>query len=71
MAAVSSLPEHERTVTVLRYFNGHSVIEIADLTGRPVGTITKQLSRALKRLRDKLDKTGRHPICDGDPKAQV
>jgi RNA polymerase sigma-70 factor (ECF subfamily) len=45
------LPEHERIVTVLRYVDGHSVQEVADATGRPVGTITKQLSRAIARLR--------------------
>ena len=29
LAAVSTLPEHERTVTVLRYLHGHSVADIA------------------------------------------
>jgi len=48
---LARLPEHERTVVVLRYVNGHSVQEIADTTGKPVGTIKKQLSRALERLR--------------------
>jgi RNA polymerase sigma-70 factor (ECF subfamily) len=35
----------------MRYVDGRSVKEIADSTGRPVGTITKQLSRAIERLR--------------------
>jgi RNA polymerase sigma-70 factor (ECF subfamily) len=48
---LARLPEHERTVVVLRYLNGHSVQEIADTIGKPVGTIKKQLSRALERLR--------------------
>ena len=48
---LARLPEHERTVVVLRYVNGHSVQEIADTIGKPVGTIKKQLSRALERLR--------------------
>lgn len=52
---LARLPDHERIVTVMRYVDGHSVKEIADLTGRPVGTITKQLSRAIRRLRDWLD----------------
>ena len=51
---LARLPEHERIVTVMRYVDGHCVKEIADLTGRPVGTITKQLSRAIGRLRDWL-----------------
>ena len=48
---VARLPEHERVVVVLRYIDGHSVAEIAELTGKPLGTVTKQLSRAIQRLR--------------------
>ena len=51
---LARLPEHERIVTIMRYVNGLSVKEIADSTGRPVGTITKQLSRAIGRLRSWL-----------------
>ena len=50
------LPEHERIVTVMRYVDGRSVRDIADSTGRPTGTITKQLSRAIQRLRKWLDR---------------
>ena len=48
---MARLPEHERIVTVMRYLEGRSVKEIAESTGKPVGTITKQLSRAIDRLR--------------------
>lgn len=48
---LARLPKHERIVTVMRYVDGLSVNEIAESTGRPVGTITKQLSRAIERLR--------------------
>lgn len=48
---LARLPEHERIVTVMRYVDGQNVQEIANSTGRPVGTITKQLSRAIERLR--------------------
>ena len=51
---IARLPEHERIVVVMRYINGRSIRDIADATGRPVGTITKQLSRAIKRLREWL-----------------
>lgn len=51
---VGGLPDHERAVVALRYFDGHSVADIARLTGRPVGTVTKQLSRALERLKSVL-----------------
>jgi RNA polymerase sigma-70 factor (ECF subfamily) len=48
---VSRLPEQERVVLMLRYFGSHSVQEVAQVTGRPLGTVTKQLSRAVARLR--------------------
>lgn len=55
MELMDRLPQHEQAVVALRYLNGHSVQEIADMTGRPVGTITKQLSRACQRLRGWLE----------------
>jgi len=51
---IARLPEHERFVTVMRYVDGLSIKEIAEATGRPVGTITKQISRAVERLRNWL-----------------
>ena len=56
--AVAALPEHQRLVVALRYFDGHSVAEVAALAGRPVGTVTKQLSRALERLKLILREVG-------------
>ena len=54
LAEVMRLPEGQRVATMLRHFDGHSVQEIADIMGRPVGTITKLLSRAHQRLRRRL-----------------
>ena len=51
LAAVLKLPESERQVVMLRYFSGQSVRDVAEALGRSVGTVTKQLSRAHKRLR--------------------
>jgi RNA polymerase sigma-70 factor (ECF subfamily) len=45
------LPTHERVVVALHHLQGHPATEIAEMTGRPVGTVTKQLSRAIQRLR--------------------
>jgi RNA polymerase sigma-70 factor (ECF subfamily) len=53
---VGRLPEHERILIGLRYFDAHSVSEISEITGRPVGTVTKQLSRAMTRLRALYEK---------------
>ncbi|MDG3004630.1 RNA polymerase sigma factor [Paludisphaera mucosa] len=51
LAAVARLPEHERLVVALHYLEGRTVAEVASALGRPVGTVTKQLSRAIGRLR--------------------
>jgi len=57
---VQQLPAHERIAIGLRYFDGHSVRQIAEMTGRPVGTITKQLSRAVERLRRVMESETSH-----------
>lgn len=49
--AVLKLPQPERQVVMLRYFSHMKVRQIADNTGRSIGTVTKQLSRAHQRLR--------------------
>ena len=51
LAAVLRLPEGERTLVMLHYFDGQKVADIAQATGRPVGTVTGLLSRARDRLR--------------------
>lgn len=52
--AVAELDEPYRTVTVLRYFSGFSVDEIAQLTGRASSSVGVQLLRARARLRRAL-----------------
>ncbi len=54
LTALGRLPEHERIVIVLNYFESKKVGEIAQITHRPVGTVTVQLSRARARLREML-----------------
>lgn len=56
LSLVARLPENERVLVGLRYFDGHSMAEIAEISGRPIGTVTKQLSRSIARLRDWWDK---------------
>ena len=51
LSLVERLPDQERVLIGLRYFDGHSMAEIAAITARPIGTVTKQLSRASARLR--------------------
>ncbi|MFV2069552.1 MAG: RNA polymerase sigma factor [Pirellulales bacterium] len=56
LSLVARLPDHERVLIGHRYFDGHSMTEIAAITGRPIGTVTKQLSRAVSRLRSWWDR---------------
>lgn len=49
---IGRLPEHEREVIALRYLDGHSVANVAELSGLAVGTVTKKISRAIRRLQD-------------------
>ncbi len=57
LAAVMKLPGHERQVITLKYFNGQSIRGISEMTGRAIGTVSKQLSRAHERLRNILKGT--------------
>ncbi len=57
LAAVVKLPIAEKQVVMLRYFGDNSVNDVANLLGRSVGTVTKQLSRARVRLRKILERS--------------
>lgn len=52
--AVLSLPAKYRIPIHLYYYEGYSVAEIADITGKREGTVKSHLSRARALLRDKL-----------------
>ncbi len=54
--AVQRLPDHEQMAVVLHYFQSYKVETIAQMTGRSTGTVTKQLSRARRRLEQWLRK---------------
>ncbi len=54
--AIGGLPSHEKEVVVFHYLDGYSAREVAELTSRPIGTVTKQLSRAVTRLRRCLER---------------
>lgn len=58
MRLIGRLPEQECVVVSLRHLEGLTVAEIAAATGRPVGTVTKQLSRAYERMRGWLEEAG-------------
>jgi RNA polymerase sigma-70 factor (ECF subfamily) len=48
---IEELPFDQREVVILRYFRQLSYAEIAELTGKPVGTVMSSLFYAKKKLR--------------------
>jgi RNA polymerase sigma-70 factor (ECF subfamily) len=53
-AAVDSLPEREREVIALAYFDGLSQSEVAENLGIPLGTVKTRTRSGLARLADRL-----------------
>ena len=50
--ALAKLPESQRTMLVLRYYEGRTDPEIADVLNISVGTVKSSIWRALRRLRE-------------------
>ena len=55
LAAVAELPEHDREAIACRYFLDLSEEETAAALGCPRGTVKSRLSRALGRLRERME----------------
>jgi RNA polymerase sigma-70 factor (ECF subfamily) len=55
---VAGLPEPYREVVSLRFFGELSLAEVAETTGRPIGTVKTHLRRGLERLRPLLSDVG-------------
>lgn len=53
--AVRALPDKQRAVVVLHYFEGHSCEEISKIVGCSLGTVWSRLHYACKRLKGVLD----------------
>jgi len=56
--AIAVLPESQRRVVVLRYYEDLSCRQIAERLQVPLGTVTKMLSRAYVALREKRQGIG-------------
>jgi RNA polymerase sigma-70 factor (ECF subfamily) len=54
-AAVKQLPDEQRTIVALHYFEGLSLQETATVMGQAVGTVKWRLNKALTRLRSIVD----------------
>lgn len=51
---VQDLPDPYGELLSMRYFSGASCREIAEVLGKPIGTVTKQISRAHAMVADQL-----------------
>ena len=56
MHALEELPEHYRSVIVLRYIDGLSPSEISNITGENENAVSVRIHRGLKKLRAILEK---------------
>jgi len=56
IVALGELPEEERQIVVLRFYEELKLDEIAELLELPLGTVKSKLYRAFKRLADILQK---------------
>lgn len=56
--ALDLLSSEDRKVIVLRVIEGYSIKEVAELLGKPEGTIKVHQYRALQKLKERLTKGG-------------
>ena len=54
-AALDELPEEQRTVLSLMYFDGLSQTQIAETTGIPLGTVKSRTLLGMRRMRTSLE----------------
>ncbi len=58
MAAMATLPEAQREVILMAYFQGYSQSAMAEKLGQPLGTIKTRVRLAMQKLRAVLEKDG-------------
>ncbi len=59
--AIAKLPQAYRQMILLRYYGGLSCVQLAKQLSKPIGTVTKTLSRAYAMLRQELNPKGTSP----------
>ncbi len=57
---LTTLPDHQREVVILRYYQELSLAEIATALNIPVGTVKSRLSLGLRRLKTVLEREAEH-----------
>jgi RNA polymerase sigma factor (sigma-70 family) len=58
---ITSLPEQQRDVLILRFYGGHSYQEIADITRVPIGTVKSRIFLAVRSCRERGKAKGLEP----------
>jgi RNA polymerase sigma-70 factor (ECF subfamily) len=56
--ALDALPEHERKVIELAYFEGKTYVEVARALGQPEGTVKSRIRQGMRRMRSALVEAG-------------
>ena len=62
LAALKTLPEHERLVTTLFYVDGYTQADIGDFLQVPLTTVNKRLSSARRRLKGSVAETFKNDL---------
>jgi RNA polymerase sigma-70 factor (ECF subfamily) len=56
--ALEELPEEERRVIQMAYFEGHTYVEVAALLDQPEGTVKSRIRSGMRRMRNVLIEAG-------------
>ncbi len=56
--ALGELPEEERRVIEMAYYEGHTYVEVAELLGQPEGTVKSRIRNGMRRMRATLIEAG-------------